>query len=282
MWGAHHRILANSVLPGRACAWTVLDYGHVGKTSMETVLAEAGACADAGPLRVGAGFGYDRSTADLALGSRQKIEGWHAVAEADLRLGDSGAVFSGTAIYGRWTVDIDRKYLNGAVINSSFGSSDADGVALRGRLDWFDMIGDEHFALSPFISYTWSRVKVDSYTETGGAFPVAIGRSIDKASEGRAGLVGRFSLAEATSLRFSGEYIHRFDQVDNGLAFQIIGTGFGANTGPYAVDRDQARLGVEVDQRISGTGLISFAAHRVVGNRQGNPFSLSAALNFGF
>jgi len=97
MWGAHHRILTDYVQPGRGCAWTVLDYRRDGRNDTDSVLAEAGACVDAGPLRLGAGIGYDRSDSDLTLGGKQKLEGWHGVAEADLRLGQSGAVLSATA-----------------------------------------------------------------------------------------------------------------------------------------------------------------------------------------
>jgi hypothetical protein len=93
------------------------------------------------------------------------------------------------------------------------------------------VIGSDSFGLTPTISYTWSRVTVDGYTETGGGFPVTVGRSVDEASEGRLGLTGRFTLAEPTTLRLRGEYIHRFDRFDGGPAFQIIGTGMGGVTG---------------------------------------------------
>lgn len=282
MWGAHHRVLTDYVQPGRGCAWTVLDYRRDGRSDGDSVLAEAGACVDAGPLRLGAGIGYDRSDADLTLGGKQKLEGWHGVAEADLRLGQSGAVLSATAIYGDWNVKLRRNYLNGASTDTSTGSTDARGVALRARLDWFDAIGSERFGLTPTISYTWSRVTVDGYTETGGGFPVTVSRSVDEASEGRLGLTGRFVLAEPTTLRLRGEYIHRFDRFDAGPSFQIIGTGMGGAGGLYAVDRDHARLGADIDQRIGRNGVLSLSAHKAVGNAGGNPFSVSASLHFGF
>ena len=282
MWGAHHRILTDYVQPGRGCAWTVLDYRRDGRNDGDSMLAEAGACVDAGPLRLGAGIGYDRSNSDLSLGGRQKLEGWHGVAEADLRLGQSGAVMSATAIYGVWNVDLRRNYLNGANTDTSTGSTDARGLALRARLDWFDIVGSGRFGLTPTISYTWSRVTVDGYTETGGGFPVTVGRSNDEASEGRLGLTGRFALAEPTTLRLRGEYIHRFDRFDAGPAFQIIGTGMGGAGGLYAVDRDHARLGADIDQRIGRSAVLSLSAHKAVGNAGGNPFSVSASFHFGF
>ena len=282
MWGAHHRILTDYVQPGRGCAWTVLDYRRDGRNDTDSVLAEAGACVDAGPLRLGAGIGYDRSDSDLTLGGKQKLEGWHGVAEADLRLGQSGAVLSATAIYGDWNVNLRRNYLNGANTDTSTGSTDARGVALRARLDWFEMVGSDSFGLTPTISYSWSQVTVDGYTETGGGFPVTVGRSVDEASEGRLGLTGRFTLAEQTTLRLRGEYIHRFDRFDGGPAFQIIGTGMGGTGGIYAVDRDHARLGADIDQRIGRNGVLSLSAHKTVGNAGGNPFSVSASLHFGF
>lgn len=282
MWGAHHRILTDYVRPGRGCAWTVLDYRRDGRSDGDSMLAEAGACVDAGPLRLGAGIGYDRSNSDLSLGGRQKLEGWHGVAEADLRLGQSGAVMSATAIYGVWNVDLRRNYLNGANTDTSTGSTDARGLALRARLDWFDIVGSGRFGLTPTISYTWSRVTVDGYTETGGGFPVTVGRSNDEASEGRLGLTGRFALAEPTTLRLRGEYIHRFDRFDAGPAFQIIGTGMGGAGGLYAVDRDHARLGADIDQRIGRSAVLSLSAHKAVGNAGGNPFSVSASFHFGF
>jgi hypothetical protein len=70
MWGAHHRVLTDYVQPGRGCAWTVLDYRRDGRSDGDSVLAEAGACVDAGPLRLGAAR-HDRSDADLTLAARR-------------------------------------------------------------------------------------------------------------------------------------------------------------------------------------------------------------------
>lgn len=192
-------------------------------------------------------------------------------------------MLSGTAILGRWNVDLDRNYLNGTKVETSSASTDAHGVAVRGRLDWFDLLDSGRFALSPFISYSWSRIAIDAYSETGGAFPIAMNRSTDTSSEGRLGIVNRIALGTGTgtSLRLSGEYIHRFDPNDGGTSFQIIGTGLAAGTASYRVDRDNGRVGAELDQAIGRNGLFSIAAHRTVGNALGNPFSLSATLRFG-
>lgn len=56
----------------------------------------------------------------------------------------------------------------------------------------------------------------------------------------------------------------------------------GGTGGIYAVDRDHARLGADIDQRIGRNGVLSLSAHKTVGNAGGNPFSASASLHFGF
>lgn len=49
-----------------------------------------------------------------------------------------------------------------------------------------------------------------------------------------------------------------------------------------AIDRDLDEMEAFIDQRIGRTGVLSLSAHKTVGNAQGNPFSISASLHFGF
>ena len=58
--------------------------------------------------------------------------------------------------------------------------------------------------------------------------------------------------------------------------------GFGGIAGLRAVDRDHARLGADLDYRIGSAGVVSLSANQMLGNADGNPFSVSAGLHFKF
>lgn len=278
---AHHRILVDNDLNETGCLWLTGDFARRGAGGRQS-LGEVGACHDVGPLRIGAGVGYSRSRQALPLGGSEKMDGWHGVGEVDWRVGSSGLVLSATAVRGWFDLDVRRAYLSGASTVIGQGRTKARGTALRARADWLDGVKLANGSISPFVSYTWSHMSADGYIEMGAGFPAVVKPVRDKASEGRIGLASAFDLSDAAALRLSGEWIHRFDRTDAGIAFTITNAGFASGTGAYIVDRDQGRLGADLDFRIGKGALIRLSGHQTLGAQGANDTAGSVGVIFGF
>ncbi|MBK6708499.1 MAG: hypothetical protein IPG54_13945 [Sphingomonadales bacterium] len=77
-----------------------------------------------------------------------------------------------------------RAYLNGANTDTSSGSTDARAWPCAPASTGSMWSATTVSALRP-PSATPEPVTVDGYTETGGGFPVTVGRLVDETSEGR-------------------------------------------------------------------------------------------------
>lgn len=270
LFGAHHRSLLDSGLArkaGGACAWAVADgarYDH-GDTRMS--LLEAGACKDLASTRLGLGVGQVWSHQDWSLGGGAKYDGQYLIAEAATQFAN-GLEASFTGYYGRYDTRLNRSYQNGASIDTSSGSPDANSSALRARLDWKNAARAGRFSLSPYTSLTWTETRLDAYTESGGGFPVAYAASKWRNEDLRAGLAGTTEVAANTGLRLAGELVHRFDDSTNGVNGQVIGLYSFALPG-QKIQRDSVRLTVDVDRRLSDTSLVSVGAN--LGSGDGDP-----------
>lgn len=91
--------------------------------------------------------------------------------------------------------DISRGYLNGTTQVSSQGNTTANGYGLSGRVGWtFDKVWPA-MLVTPFASYTFSRMHFNGYTETGGPFPAQMNAFNDTVQIARFGVDARYTLA---------------------------------------------------------------------------------------
>jgi uncharacterized protein with beta-barrel porin domain len=83
--------------------------------------------------------------------------------------------------------DIDRGYLNGSGLTSSSGSTTANGYGLTGRIGWtFERVLAKT-EVTPFVSYTYSTVHFNGYTEATGPLPARFNGFTDTAQTSRLG-----------------------------------------------------------------------------------------------
>ncbi len=255
LFGAHHRPLMDMGLPAGGCAWATADYGRHHDSDVRQHLEEVGVCGDFGPTRLGIGVGNSGVRQNLAFGGDGDYRGQHLLAEADYRIGTS-LIASLTGLYGRWDVEMDRHYLNGANIDRSRGETDARVWALRARLDWLDLVKWQQSSLSPYVAYTHTRNEMDGYRERGGAFPVQYEDSTHAARELRLGASFKTALSADADLRLTGEAVHRFDDHGGAVQGQIIGVSSFRLPGAE-VRQDWVRAGAEVDYRVRAGSVLS-------------------------
>lgn len=261
LWGAHHRTLMDSGVSGERGLglWTTGDYAHERDGDGRQVLGEFGVYHDLTPsLRWGVGVGRNDYRQDQAFTGRSKADGSYLVLEADYAPGTRRVwVYSVTGLYGRMDTKLRRGYLNAGVADASTGAPDATSWALRLRVDRYDAWRTGEVAWSPFVAYTHVSSKLDSYTETGGGFPVAYGSQHRRSDELRGGLVGRLALGANTDLRASGELVVAHNR-SGGSSGQLLGAGgFAFNTSSSRDTETWCRLGLEIDHRLTRSAALA-------------------------
>ncbi|WP_288115343.1 autotransporter domain-containing protein [Novosphingobium sp.] len=282
LFGAHHRPLTDFAQDGRTCAWATGDIAGSSRNNRRNYSAELGLCHDFGEtVRVGIGGGADRTELDLALGGRTVMDGWHMVGEIDVKPANGPVGLSVLGYYGDWRVNIDRAYANAATIDHSRGRTKARVWAVRGRIDWQDALSlGEGAGISPYLAYTHLDASMDGYTETGGGFPLTLGKTGARLDETRLGAAAAFRLGKMTRLRAAGEWVHRFGEARPALAGTIIGVGAFATVAP-GQQRDWGRLGLDLDFALGRGVLLNLSGHVMAGQgedaRAGGSVSLRIA-----
>ncbi|MFV5212905.1 autotransporter domain-containing protein [Azonexus caeni] len=261
LWGAHHRTLIDSGVSGERGIgfWATGDYAHERDGDGRQVLGEFGVYHDLTPnLRWGVGVGRNDYRQDQAFGGRSKADGSYLVLEADYAPGTRRDwVYSVTGLYGRMDTSLRRGYLNAGVADASTGTPDATSWALRLRVDRYDAWRTGEVSWSPFVAYTHVSSKLDSYTETGGGFPVAYGSQQRRSDELRGGLVGRLALGANTDLRASGELVVARNRSGGSSGLLLGAGGFAFNTGSSHDTETWGRLGLEIDHRLTRSAALA-------------------------
>lgn len=281
LWGSHHRNLMDSGLADQngTGIWATGDYArqHDNDSRARQGLGEVGIFHDfSSNLRIGLGLGTNDVRHHMDLGSKTSADGTYAVGEIDFAPSEErNLVFSVTGLYGKMDSKINRGYLNGASLDSSSGKTDANTSALRLRLDRHQLLQLGAFSLSPFISYSYSRTKLDSYTEVGGGFPVAYDDQKLSTNEFRLGITAKTAIANNSDLRVTGELVSAKTKID-AVNVQLLGiNGFS-----FAASNHHAtwgRLGLELDHRFSKRSVISASAYAA---SEGNDADYSASISW--
>jgi len=249
--GAHHVPLQMQQTDRNA--WITGDYARNERYDSDSGLLEAGAALDLLDKQLVAGLGVGQSWVDqdLIYGGDINMDGQYLLGELSYRATGSPLVFTFTGSYGDWNADIQRNYLNGPFINSSFGSTDIASGALRLRADWLDVATVWGFSITPKLEYTVICSEFESYTELGGGFPASYNGKSQISHQVRYGLSAvREVLKSKGLLRVRAEGVHRFDDSDAGSygtaagygAFSVVGT---------SVRQDWLLLGMDFDYKLT-------------------------------
>lgn len=258
--GSHHRPLASyGELTEGHCAWINGDFAqHERGQNAKVSQGEAGVCGDwaEGSVRTGLGIGQSYVRQDLPFSGNNTVDGQYLIGEIDWRLPDTQLLLSATVMAGNWQADISRGYENGAAIDRSRGKPDVTGSSWRLRADWLDA-----FALpgvTPWVSFTQARSRIDGYTETGGGFPARFEAQTHTAEVLRAGLTTQYALRSNLHLHTTLETAHRLDSRGPDLSGQVLGLFSFSRDGEH-VQRDWQRVSADLDYRLSPSTLLSFS-----------------------
>lgn len=258
--GAHHRPLMDSALPGgNNCAWVNGDLARYDNgRDAAAGLAEVGYCHRVRPdeLIVGVGLGKSGSDEDTAFSGNSETDGQYLLAELDYRPDGRGPIYSLTGLYGAWGADIKRGYLNAGLQDSSTGSTDLKGAALRARIDWPGLwrLGDTAF--TPRAQFSLTHVDMDGYAESGGGFPAIFNDREHTAKELRAGVRAGKPLSERTTIHGDLEAVHRFDGAGPATSGNIIGA-FAFDIAGANVASNWLRAGLELDHALARNWTVS-------------------------
>ncbi len=260
--GAHHRPLMSYDNMGKQSqAWATGDFGTSSRQSDSHMTSgEIGVSQTYGDFVLGVAAGHASLNQDLLFGGSAHVSGNYLLAEADTRLADKESILSLVLVHGNYDADTTRGYVTGSGTDTSRGSTGLKTSSARLRLDGPAQKFISAVSATPFISYTATRTTADAYAETGGSFPASFGAQEHTAQEGRLGVTAKYVASPSTTLLFTAEWIHRFDDAGEGLTAtsSTMGTLTAAGIAPTA---DQARFGFDIDHKLSADTLLNFSVH---------------------
>ncbi len=252
MNGAHSRPLARRVAAGRNTFWLGGDWGRDdhGSRSGDFGLLEVGAGRNFGAAQVNVSLGQTWAKQKQTLGGRTKVDGTYLLAEALLPVsGNLWGVLGG--YLHRGDADMKRGYLNAGLPDTSSASPDVNTYGLRARLEWDKAARLADADFSPYVDLSYSKAKLDAYTETGGAFPARFDSRKEKATELRLGVNAERALTGSATLFGMLEGVHRFEKHGARTSGEMIGL-FGFDLDGYRNKRNWLRVGAGVAGEVAG------------------------------
>ena len=262
--GAHHRPMLSFDRMGKESqAWATGDFGSSSRTrDVHVTTGEAGVNWNLGKsFLFGFAAGHGEQNADLAFGGSSSTKGEYALAELDYRPEGTQWIVSLLGMVGSWEAKTSRGYLDGASLDSSFGTTDLITRTLRLRVDAPVLASFGGFGLAPYASYAVTQTSVDPYAETGGALPATFDAQKHNATEARVGVTAAKDLSAATKLLLTVEAAHRFDGVGPALTGQDVSGGVAFSLPGTAPRADCVRFGFDVDHKLSENTLLNLSAH---------------------
>ncbi|MCX8145647.1 MAG: autotransporter domain-containing protein [Azovibrio sp.] len=264
LFGAHHRTLLDNGLvraADGACAWATADAAEYRPAETRMELFEAGACKVLGSWRLGVGVGHQTARQNWELGGSGRFDGNYLVVEA-ARAFAGGWEASALVWHGRFDGRLQRRYLNGASVDTSRGTPDVRATAWRLRLDWKDAARLGAFGLSPYASVTHTATEQEAYTETGGGFPAGYSGVNSKSDDLRLGIAAQGAISGMTLLRMALEANHRIDDTTDkgrGQTVDLLGLWRFELPGEKT-KREWLRVTADIDHRLSDKSLLTFGA----------------------
>jgi ubiquitin/uncharacterized protein YhjY with autotransporter beta-barrel domain len=231
--GLHGHPLDFRIKPGKDHAvWMGGDWGmdQHDLSDGEIVIAEFGAAKALGlsGTQLGGAIGQSWSNHDTYLGGNQDLRGQYLLGELILPIEIAGptAWMTLTAYYHQADADILRAYTNGPNIDTSFGETDIDTWAFRGRIDWENMTKFAGVTFSPFLDLAFIQADVDGYSEAGGVTPAVFASRTDHAMEARAGVNMCYEINKSLALTAETTIAQRLSEKNSAVTGQASGTVF--------------------------------------------------------
>lgn len=225
--GAHSRPLSRRVAAGEKTAWVAGDIGRDdhGRRDGSTGIAEVGGGYNFGPAQLNLTVGKTWGNQHLADSGKLDADGQFITAEGIIPISESRGLFATVGAYGHWgKVDIRRGYLNSGVQDFSNASPDTRIWGVRARLDWENAFAVKSVEFSPYADLSYTRSRMDGYTETDGGLPARFDSRSDSSTEIRGGVNAAMPIA-ATKLNLVAnlEAAHRFNNSGSSTSGEVIG-----------------------------------------------------------
>ena len=262
--GAHHRpLMSYDSLGKQSQAWATGDFGSSSRQSDRHMTSgEIGVSGAFGDFVLGIAAGHASLNQDLLFGGNASISGNYLLAEADYRLADKESIVSLVLLRGDYDASASRGYVLGSgALDASVGRTGLKTTSARLRLDGPAQKFVSAVSATPFVSFTATRTNADAYQEAGGAFPASFAAQEHTAKESRLGVTAKYVASPSTTLLFTAEWIHRFDDAGDGLSGTSLTTSSAFAVAGIAPTANQARFGFDVDHKLSADTLLNLSVH---------------------
>ena len=258
--GAHSRPLSRLVDKGEKTGWVAGDWGvdHHNSRNGDMGLLEVAVGYHFGPVQMNLALGKTWSDQDTLLGGSIDADGKFLMVEGIIPVTQIAGLYATVTGYGHWgEVDVERGYLNAGSPDFSAASPDSRTWGLRARLDWQNAVSWQSADFTPYVDVSFSDSHLDSFTETGGAFPASFDSRDEEVTELRLGINSELPLFNNRARLLGNlEAAHRFDGEGSRTSGELIGLfSFDLPGSDYDQEWFKAGIGIEGDL---GEGKASF------------------------
>lgn len=263
MHGAHGSPLRGLLSAGKQSFWTAGDWGHYDNQRHDgnLGLAEIGyARGISHQTMVKFALGRIYNKQDTIYGGSTKLNSTYLMPEVIAKVAETPVYASFSAYYNWGDVDILRGYENAGTREFGRGNTDASTMALRARLDWRDAFHAKNTAFTPYTSVTYTRTKLDAYTETGGGFPARWNSRNEHATEARLGLDAVHPVNEKLDVLGRLEGVHRFNDTGAAASGDIAGL-YGFTLPGQSYKRNWLRAAIGIEGKV-GAGIATMTLNR--------------------
>ena len=277
--GAHSRPLSRLVAKGEKTGWVAGDLGvdHHDSRNGDLGLAEVGFGYHFGRVQMNIALGKTWSDQDTLQGGSIDADGKFVMVEGIIPVTRFDGLHATITGYGHWgDVDVKRGYLNAGLPDFSTASPDSRTWGLRARLDWQNALSWNSADFTPYLGLSFSDSHLDSFTETGGAFPARFDSRDEEVTEFRVGANSEYPLFNnRAKLLGNLEVAHRFDDQGSQTSGELIGL-FGFDLPGQDYDQDWVKAGIGIEGEL-GKGKASLMLN---GTTEGEMPSAWAAFSY--
>lgn len=251
LFGAHHRTLLDNGMDSTGTGfWATGDFARHNPNDADSGVGEFGLYRDIQPgFRFGGGIGVNQIRQALPVSGSGKLDSNYLVLEGDYQPPGSDWTGSATLFLGSTRAHISRGYLIGAAPNVSTGSAGGSSWAIRLRSDWSNIVTLTNLNVSPYLSYTRAESRLDAYSETGGALPIAFVAQKQFTDDLRLGLTLLSRISEQTDLRFPLELTYR-NSNSSAVTGAMLSTPISFSISTPGSGQGWGRAGIELDHRM--------------------------------
>jgi probable HAF family extracellular repeat protein len=264
--GAHHRALMDyDHMLNKSSVWVTGDFSSGGGSAGNTGRSgEVGFSTKLGRnCEGGLAIGTGSQNQDLTNQGYTDVSGQYLLAEIDYK--SNSVIFSGLVAYGDWNADIYRGYNVGGSLDYSSGATSVKTLTLRLRADSTGIKFNNKLMLSPYASFNFTNSKTAAYTEQGGSLPAYFDKSSQTISEGRLGAALKIPVTRDTLFILSAELIQRLDNTSSTISGSDVSGVIPFSISSGSQDKTRARIGLDLDQKLSKNTLVNFSLHFATG-----------------